>query len=77
MKLTVRVAGVLGNRHPDEEAAPSDRRERIVDSGVDRIVHVIDGPHPGWSDERRQEHEGVHGPPRIESCLKSRRILIG
>jgi len=64
---------VLRYHHPDEQRAPSDRRERVVDSGVDRIVYVIHAAHLGGTDERRQEHHGADGPADIEARLKSAR----
>jgi len=71
--LTVRIAGVLRYHHPDEQGAPSDRRERVVDSGMDRIVYVIDAAHLGGTDERCQEHHDADDPADVEGCLKSPR----
>jgi len=66
---------VLRYHHPDEQGAPSDRRERVVDSGMDWIVYVIDAAHLGGTDERRQEHHNADGPADVEGYLKQPREI--
>lgn len=65
---------MLRYRYPKEQAAPSDRRERVVNRRVSRVVHVIDRAHFRGPDQCRQKHQGGHGPACVEGCLKRSKI---